>query len=150
MFEKTEVRRNRQRVDVSMRLSNGDAVEGEIFVAAGERVSDLFNDERAFLPVATPAGTVIVAKTQIAEVRIAEPVPEDNELDPYGTLRIEPTASDQEIRTAWMKRVKTCHPDRLAALELDPEIIQTARKVSQRINAAYDRIVRERKARSAA
>lgn len=150
MFEKTEIRRSRERLEVSIRLANGDAVDGDLFLIAGERLTDLLNDDRAFLPVDTGRETVVIAKSQVAEVRAIEPVVEDHGEDPYVTLRVEPSASDKELRAAWMARVKSCHPDRLAALDLDPEIVQAARKVSQRINAAYDQVIRERKAGRAA
>ena len=150
MFETTQLRRTREKIEASIRLSNGDTIEGFLFLAKQERVSDLLNDDRAFLPVETGHDTVVISKAQIAEVRIHETHDESGVTDPYEMLRVEPTASDAEVRSAWMARVKSCHPDRLASLNLDPEIVQSARRVSQRINAAYDQVIRQRKAERAA
>lgn len=150
MFESAQVKRSRERVEVSITLANGDQVDGIMFLLVGERLSDLLNDARQFLPVETPAGARIISKTQIADVRSFEPIEEETTTDPYEILRVQKDTSGQELRAAWMKRVKACHPDRLAALNLDPEIIQAARRVSQRINAAYDTILRHRKAKKAA
>ena len=150
MFEKAQIRRSREKMEVTMRLANGDTLDGHVFVASDERVSDLLNDERAFLPVETLTETVMVAKTQIAEVRTIAAVETNESGDPYEILRIERHASDEELRSAWMGRVKRCHPDRLAALEMDEEIVQAARRACQRINAAYDQAIRERKAARAA
>lgn len=153
-FEKTEIRRQRTRLMVRFCLSGGAVVEGDVFVTRGERVSDLLNDSRAFIPVDTGTGEVIVlAKAQIASAHIlsAPAAHSEDDADPFAVLRVDPRASDAELRAAWMTRLKACHPDRLAALQLDPEILVAARRVAQRINAAYDRVTRERRgnARSA-
>lgn len=145
MFEKTEMRRTKAKIMVRLCLTDGAVVEGDIFVLNGQRLQDLLNDDRAFLPVDEGDGIVtMVAKTTIARASaIGEAKPIDG--DPYSVLRIEKTASSQEVREAWMKRLKSAHPDRLAALQLDREILEAARKASQRINAAYDAIVQERR-----
>lgn len=150
MFEKTEVRRSKAKIMLRLCLNDGATVEGDVFVLNGQRIQDLLNDDRAFLPVDEGGGIVtMVAKTAIARASaIGEAKPVDG--DPYAILRIEKTASNAEVREAWMKRLKTAHPDRLIALSLDAEILDAARRASQRINAAYDTIVRERRVRKAA
>lgn len=145
MFETADIPRKRRRLEVSVRLAGGETVFGDMFAGPNERLSDLLNDERAFLPIDTGTDTVVVAKTQIAEVRSFDVPLHDDETDPYELLMVEPTVSDAELRAAWMERVKACHPDRLVALNLDPDIISAARRISQRINSAYDTIVRKRR-----
>ncbi|ADM08713.1 glutamyl-tRNA synthetase [Parvularcula bermudensis HTCC2503] len=156
MFEKTEIRRKRTEVPVIITLASGRTIEGALFVAGGERISDLLNDTRQFVPIETHAGVEVVAKGQIAAVVPAHADDAESsgtgtpKTDPYTLLRVDPSASDEELRAAWMKRLKASHPDRLASLDLDKEIIAAARVVSARINAAYDEVMAERKLRASA
>lgn len=145
MFEKTEIARHKKRIPVHLVLADGAKLEGDVFLVRGERLIDMLNDQRGFIPFQDGTGRVtMLSKGQIAEASMAGELAEEIE-DPYGLLRIEDTASDAEIRQAWMTRLKSCHPDRLASLNLDEDIISTARRVSQRINAAYDQIIRTRR-----
>lgn len=148
MFEKTEVRRSKARIMVRICLNDGGTVEGDVFTLPGQRIQDLFNDDRTFIPVEEGGAVTMIAKTAIARATaVGESRPVDG--DPYKILRIEATATNAEIREAWMNRLKAAHPDRLAALNLDPEILAAARHASQRINAAYDQIVRSRNKKAA-
>ena len=148
MFEKTHAKVGKTRLMVRLCLTNGEAVEGEVFVAQGERLADLLNDERLFLPVAGPDGVEVVAKVTIARASVLAEAP-SAAADPYAVLRLPRTASDEELRAAWMTGLKSCHPDRLAALNLAPEVIYAARRAAQRINAAYEAARAERRAAAA-
>ncbi|WP_031552340.1 J domain-containing protein [Parvularcula oceani] len=150
MFEKTTIRHSKKRLMVRLCLNGGREVEGEVFVAPEERLVDLLNDARAFVPLETAEGEVMsVAKTAIESAQLIQEAPSEAR-DPYALLRIERTAPDDEIRRAWMNRLKACHPDRLAALNLDEEVVYAARKTAQRINAAYDEVMRHRRGGAAA
>ncbi|MEM9421482.1 MAG: DnaJ domain-containing protein [Pseudomonadota bacterium] len=146
MFEKTEIRPLKSKLLVRFCLNTGETVEGDVFLSRGERLTDLLNDDRNFVPIDIGNDRVdMVAKAAIAAVHSlgdAQPVAGD----PYALLRVNPEASDAEVRAAWMKRLKSCHPDRLMAMDLDQEILNAARSVSQRINAAYDQVMQSRKA----
>ncbi|MEM6649359.1 MAG: DnaJ domain-containing protein [Pseudomonadota bacterium] len=150
MFEKTEIKREKIKVMVRITLSTGELVEGDVFISRHQRLTDLLNDDRAFLPVELTDGSVeVVAKTSVASAKaLGEMMPLSD--DPYEILRVDPRSDDAEIRQAWMTRLKTSHPDRLASLHLDEEIVHAARKVSQRLNAAYDEIMRARRSERAA
>ncbi len=145
MFEKTEIRPTKHKCLVKLILANNEQVEGYVFLARGERLADLLNDQRAFLPVQHDDDSVaVVAKSSITSAHALEEAPITS-ADPYAILRVEPTASNEEVRAAWMRRLKASHPDRLASLNLDQEIVRAARRVSQQINAAYDAISRQRR-----
>jgi len=59
--------------------------------------------------------------------------------DPYAVLGIEFTASDEEIRLAYRKKVRAYHPDRQG------EFLRShAQEVIKIVNAAYERICRLR------
>jgi DnaJ like chaperone protein len=59
-------------------------------------------------------------------------------------LGIDPLATDDQIRDAWLRLVRANHPDRLIAQGLPEEAIAVANRKLAIINAAYDRLRRER------
>jgi DnaJ like chaperone protein len=66
--------------------------------------------------------------------------------DPYSVLGVRHDAPDAEIRAAWRAQLSEAHPDRARGRGLPNEFIEVAEAKSAAINAAYDRIVRERRA----
>src|SRR6266446_6414305 len=66
------------------------------------------------------------------------------ECEPCVILGIDPLATDEQIREAWLRQVRANHPDRLIAQGLPEEAIQIANRKLALINDAYDRLRRER------
>jgi DnaJ like chaperone protein len=64
--------------------------------------------------------------------------------DAYVILGIAPTASDEEVRLAWRKLMRENHPDGLAARGVPPEFVERATRKVAEINAAWDRVKRQR------
>jgi DnaJ like chaperone protein len=64
--------------------------------------------------------------------------------DAYAVLGLARSASDDEIKQTYRKLVREHHPDRLVAKGLPPEFVEQANKTLAAINAAYDRIEKER------
>ncbi len=145
MFDRSHMQQAKQKTMVEIETVAGKIMIGEIFLAQGQRLADALNDTRGFLPVESVDGVVFnIAKSTIAMARaVAEPPKAVT--DPYAILRVQRGASFQEVREAWMKRVKACHPDRLESLDLEEEIIYEARRVTQRLNNAYDTVVQDLK-----
>jgi DnaJ like chaperone protein len=67
-----------------------------------------------------------------------------DEPDPYEVIGLSPGASDAEIRATWKQLMRENHPDSLAARGVPQEFIASASEKVARINAAWDRIKRER------
>ncbi|MCU0888137.1 MAG: TerB family tellurite resistance protein [Rubritepida sp.] len=65
--------------------------------------------------------------------------------DAYAVLGIPANASDEEVRAAWRRLMRENHPDALAARGVPAEFIQRATNKVAEINAAWDRIKRDRK-----
>ncbi len=59
-------------------------------------------------------------------------------------LGIDPLATDEQVREAWLALVRANHPDRLTAQGLPEEAIAIATRKLAVINDAYDRLRRER------
>jgi DnaJ like chaperone protein len=64
--------------------------------------------------------------------------------DPYEVLGVERSAGGDEIRAVWKKLMRDNHPDSLASRGVPQEFITRATEKVSRINAAWDRIKRER------
>ncbi len=166
MFEKSTIStRPKQEASVRLCLVDGSTVEGVVFLKNDERLIDLLNDHRSFFPLRRLEGdTVIVAKSGVVSM-VENPLPlcdmplsdkladepkgkstARKAFDPYTVLKVEPEASLVEIRAAYKMRMKAVHPDALASLDLDDDIRKAADAMSQRVNVAYQKILRERNA----
>ncbi|MDQ0463585.1 DnaJ like chaperone protein [Caulobacter ginsengisoli] len=66
--------------------------------------------------------------------------------DPYVILDVPPDAPDEVVRSAWKSALSVAHPDRARARGLPSEFIEVAEAKSASINAAFDTVMRERKA----
>lgn len=64
--------------------------------------------------------------------------------DPYTVLGVPRAADATALRAAWKRLMRENHPDSLAARGVPPEFISRATDKVARINAAWDRIKRER------
>ena len=64
--------------------------------------------------------------------------------DAYMTLGVNRAASDDELRQAWRQLMRENHPDSLAARGVPQEFVKRATDKVAEINAAWDRIKRER------
>jgi DnaJ like chaperone protein len=67
-----------------------------------------------------------------------------NKADPYTILGTTRLASNEEIKAAWRKLVRDTHPDKLMAQGLPREFVELANEKLATINAAYDKIAKER------
>lgn len=66
------------------------------------------------------------------------------EADPYEILGVSRSADGEKLRAVWRQLMRENHPDALAARGVPPEFIAKASDSVARINAAWDRIKRER------
>ena len=67
--------------------------------------------------------------------------------DAYAVLGVPRGARDEEIRQTYRKLVREHHPDRLVARGMPEEMVEQANRTLAAINAAYDRIAKERNLR---
>ena len=72
------------------------------------------------------------------------PRPAADAPEPYAVIGVAASASDEEIRATWKKLMRENHPDSLASRGVPAEFIARANDKVARINAAWDRIKRER------
>jgi len=70
-----------------------------------------------------------------------QPATED---DPYQQLGVSRAARGEELRATWKRLMRENHPDTLAARGVPQDFVARASEKVARINAAWDRIKRER------
>lgn len=70
--------------------------------------------------------------------------PAVDEDDPYMTLGVTRAATPDELRAAWKRLMRENHPDSLASRGVPADYVVRASEKVARINAAWDRIKRER------
>lgn len=63
-------------------------------------------------------------------------------MTPYEQLGVSPDASDRDVRSAWLRRMRAVHPDRFG--EADAPAIHATTAEAQALNAAYAEIKRLR------
>lgn len=64
--------------------------------------------------------------------------------DPYAVLGVSAETGPEELRATWKRLMRENHPDSLASRGMAPEFIARASDKVARINAAWDRIKRDR------
>lgn len=149
--------------DVRLTLSGKEPFNAVVYIRLGQRLLDLLNDDRNFIPVRLENGeNMIVAKSQISAMAEIDSMTDasSDELaevdaakarmaarkgfDPYAVLRISPDADLNSIRKAYKARMKAVHPDTVASLGLDDDLARAALLAAQKVNYAYKKIMRER------
>jgi DnaJ like chaperone protein len=70
--------------------------------------------------------------------------PRVDESDPYLELGVSRSTSGEELRATWKRLMRENHPDTLAARGVPADFVARASDKVARINAAWDRIKRER------
>lgn len=168
MFEKSATSRHKHEARVLVTLTGQTPFEAFVFLKVDERLIDLLNDQRQFIPIKRADGsTLIASKLNIVSIienpppeealepdeppKAEEPAAEKEEprskrsFDPYEVLRVGKDATVEEIRRAYHARIKAVHPDALAKLELDEDIERAANVTAQRVNRAYKALLKERR-----
>ncbi len=69
--------------------------------------------------------------------------------DPYAVLEVAPDAEDTVVHDAWRRALVEAHPDRALARGLPADFVTLAQAKSAALNAAYDTVMRERRALAA-
>lgn len=89
MFEANR-HRSKSRIEVALYLNDGTYLFGKMSVLPDERLSDLMNDNREFLPIENSQGTVlIVRKSYVSKVvQFDQHTKSDRMTDPYEILGV--------------------------------------------------------------
>lgn len=130
-------------VEVQVQLDDGSQFLGVLSLGQGQRVSDLMNDERSFIPIQLQGGSVVIQrKSAIAKVApLDQHVDQDKISDPYEILGVPRNVSDEELKKFYHNLCAENHPDRVQSSGLSPHYVEMANSRMIRINDAYQRIL---------
>ena len=145
MYE-SEHKVRKTKLEVEVELTDGARLLGSLFINQMQRLSDLLNDPREFLPVQTPEGLIVhLRKSTIARVtQLDQAVEAGATTDPYEILGVSPRVGDEDLRRAYHELCAQHHPDKLVPLGLAAEYIDLANSRIVRVIDAYGRIQKER------
>jgi DnaJ-domain-containing protein 1 len=154
-FAVADVRGNkatRHKVAVSLdRDGAADEHLAYMFIAPTQRVTDVLNDERDFLPFERADGSVfVVAKRTIRCITPLEMGRQVNESNPYELLGVPLAATDEEVQEAYRNSIAAVNPDRVHSLGLPRDFLELATRRAALLSSAYRRITALRKAEAAA
>lgn len=117
-----------------------DVIDGLFFVATSDGV--LTADELAYLERVSE----LFGQSPLTFRRLKATHLGLERHDPYAVLGVAHDASDAEVRAAWKAQLSEAHPDRARARGLPSEFIEVAEAKAAAINAAFDTVMRERRA----
>ncbi len=134
------------KVEVAVQLEDGTNLLGYLFVKPMQRISDLLNDHRQFLPLQVTNGPIThLHKSKIAKVsQLALEPDQEGIFDPYEILGVSPSASDEILKEAYHSLCSANHPDKLQGLGLPSDFSEIANSRIVRIIDAYRRITAAR------
>jgi hypothetical protein len=128
---------------VELELDSGTIMNGYLFVGQTQRLSDLMNDDRTFLPFEDMDGAITIFTKAMARrvkpVEKAQTAAADG-TDPYVMLGVPQNATEVQLREAYHRKVQETHPDKLSNLGLSPDLVKFAHERMARINEAYNKI----------
>jgi hypothetical protein len=135
---RAEIETKRAAARAAAEAASAAAAEAEAQFAAG---SDEPDAEPQAAPNADAGGANGAAEDRAEQPQ--RPNRPRRAFDPYAMLRVRRGASVEEIKKAYKTRIKAVHPDVIASLDLDEDVVKAMHLTAQRINQAYDRIMRE-------
>ncbi len=137
--------RTKTKVRVDLQLEDRSTLDGFVFCSQGERVSDILNDAREFLPFETHTKDIMMLRKGVITSILAREEGDRKKqvTDPFEVLGISPSSTRDEIRQAYHQKVRLYHPDKLTSLDLPEDITSYASDTLARINSAYDLIMRK-------
>ncbi len=136
---------SRGKVEVDLALMDGTTLRGSLFATQRQRLVDMMNDPRAFIPIELEDGTVkVVNKAAISSITLLQQDMEEDRkeqtekwqgtfakggMEPdeaYKVLGLTPGASMDQIQTAKKKLLSVLHPDKGGTNYLAAKISQAA------------------------
>jgi hypothetical protein len=137
-------------IEVEVQLDDGSRFLGVLSLGQGQRVSDLMNDERNFIPIQLQGGSVVIQrKSAIAKVApLDQQLDQTDARDPYDVLGVPHSVSDDELKKFYHGLCSENHPDRVQSSGLSPHFVEMANSRMIRINDAYQRILEMRQGKS--
>lgn len=137
--------RSKKKVRVDLQLHDGTVLDGFVFCSPGERISDVLNDVREFIPFETHTNDIMMLRKGVIASIVAREENKKKEAssDPYEILGISKNADRDDVKQAYHEKVRLYHPDKLNSLDLPDDMTVYANDMLARINSAYTLVLRK-------
>ena len=134
------------KTEIQVQFDDGVSLLGFIFLKQMQRVSDLLNDPRQFLPFQKSDGAIVyIRKATIAKViELKQQDEHSAPSDPYEILGVSPSIREEDLKRAFHDLCHHYHPDRVQLLDLPTDLSDFASSRLIRIIDAYRRITSKR------
>lgn len=144
---RSEGYRDLVKCSVDIELVNGKSIRGMLERPRSKPLPVFINGDDAFIEVNLPDGTAVqLAKTAIVTCRertaikadplgSASKVPDSE--NPLVVLGIKAAESREQVRHAYLTRMRIYHSDRYGGVDLPPEVRSHMENMAKRINLAY-------------
>jgi len=138
---------------------NDTIIEGFVFLAYNQRISDLLNDDREFLPIATNEGEVrVMSKRAIMEIELiaddsgrnrrkddeTEDVVQLMSGNAYDILGAPQGSDDASVRAIYLEKIASVEPTKVLEAFNNSDLALAAEQLENRYSAAYDAITHTR------
>jgi DnaJ-domain-containing protein 1 len=135
----------KQRILVILQLNSGESLFGFIHATHSERVSDVMNDQRLFLPFEDVDGErMIHAKTSIMRVyEICNYTRHMTHPDPYVVLNVSRADNWETVQRAYRQQMMLCHPDRYRHRNPPEAALDLLADIARRLNEVMEVIKRD-------
>ena len=133
-------------VSVVLTLTDGTELKGRLAVPTGRSMGEILNGTAQFIEFEEYAGArTFLAKHAIGHIRLAAPprgqglarMRDADGFDPHAILGLPLGARFEDVRSAYLAKAKTYHPDRYANAELPDEVKRYLEDMARRVNAAF-------------
>lgn len=147
----SDQRQQKKNVEVQVDLDDGKQIVGKLALSQDQRVSDLLNDDRLFLPLKTSGGIVVILRKMVINkvVPLDQQIEQDKVSDPYKILGVSQNLSDEKLKEVYHELCSKNHPDKVQSSGLSDQFLELANSRMLRINDAYERILAMRRAETA-
>jgi DnaJ-domain-containing protein 1 len=129
-------------------LTTGERLQGSIILARAQKLTEALNRPDAFIEFERDGRGSTIAKHAIAQVtslnlpktdQLSRRVP-DSGFDPYRLLDVEPDATHEQVRAAYIAKARLYHPDQFANQPLPPEVIEYLKATFIHVQTAYEEL----------
>jgi hypothetical protein len=140
-----------QRAMCNLTFADGKKAMVSVKLSITGKLSETLNNQDQYLDVIMGTGEAfLIAKTHVIKIEVADPphaklnfqrrATDKSQFNPWAVLGIEKSATKDEVHAAYIKLVKTYHPDKFANYDLPPEMKDYASAMLARINLAYGQV----------
>lgn len=133
---------------VVVELTSGERLQGNIVLARAQKLTDALNRPDAFIEFERDGRAMSIAKSAMASVASLD-LPKTDQLTPrvaatgfdaYRMLEVQPDATHEQVRAAYIAKARLYHPDQFANHPLPPEVSEYLKATFIHVQTAYEEL----------